>query len=231
MRNPVLRTGAIASNLLSLAGGMPLAGVEMDAQYAAGDLDFLYSIDEIAHHMIILGYIHYARRPPSILDVGCGQGRLFELLKNFRFKSYLGIDVSRVAIGRTRSLARKKARFEVANFEEWQPSKRFNMIIFNESLYYAARPLEVLVRYSRWLTRGGSIIVSMWRCSQNMAIWQDIHREFKVANAHTVENRRGQIWDIELLRPRNALQRLSGHWVTLPLMRRFLKVLVHKGSR
>lgn len=231
MPNPMRRTGALAYNLLSLAGGMPLGGAEMDAQYAAGDLDFLFSMDEIAHHMIILGYVHYARKPPTILDVGCGQGRLFELLKNFRFKSYLGIDVSRVAIGRTRPLARKNARFEVARFEEWQPSQRFNVIIFSEALYYAAHPLDELVRYSRWLTRGGSIIISMWRCSQNMAIWQDIHREFKVANAHSVENRRGQIWDIELLRPRNALQRLSGRWVTLPLMRRFLKVLVHKGSR
>ena len=163
-------------------------------------MERLDSIDEFAHYMVIAGYVHYLFESPTILDVGCGPGRLAELLAPFSFTSYLGIDLSTEAIKRARLREQTRARFRVVDLNEWNPRGRFSVIIFCESLNYAIHPVTTLLRYGRALERNGAIIVSLYRHRNHGRIWRNADRYFRTADSTTVVNRQGEAWDSRVLR-------------------------------
>jgi 2-polyprenyl-3-methyl-5-hydroxy-6-metoxy-1,4-benzoquinol methylase len=161
----------------------------------------LDSIDEFAHYMVIAGYVRFLFASPSILDVGCGQGRLAELLAVFSITRYFGMDLSAEAIQQARRRVRTQARFRVADLNEWNPPGRFSVIVFCESLNYAIHPVSTLVRYARALKRNGAIIVSLVRHRNHGMIWRNAARYFRTADSTTVINLQGATWDIRVLRP------------------------------
>jgi SAM-dependent methyltransferase len=172
-----------------------------DAQFARGDWDQLYSVGQVGHYMIIVGYVlHYGGPTPLILDAGCGQGRLLSILKLCRLKDYLGVDISPKAIELARSLAVENSRFVVANFEEWEPDSRFDLVIFNESLYYAKDPCKVLRSFQPGLTESGKFIVSLHHYGNHRAIWRDIESKYSVLSAFTVTNdQKRWRWTVKVL--------------------------------
>lgn len=182
--------------------GKPLPKDTLESQYHEGYFASMDTIDELSHYMVIVGYIHRLHQSPAILDVGCGPGYLVDLLSAFGFKSYLGMDLSSTAIKRAESLSIMNARFEIADYQEWEASDRFDIIIFNESLVYAKRPVDIVLRYGGWLKENGSIIISMYRYGYHGAIWRSLNKCFAVTNSTTVKNQQGQVWDIKVLRPK-----------------------------
>jgi len=154
--------------------------------------------------MVIVGYIHSMskHKSPAVLDIGCGYGLLLEVLSPFGFESYLGIDWSSEAIKRAEPLVTAKAKFEVADFEKWEAPRSFDLIVFNESLYYAKRPVDVLLRYSRLLNENGLMIVSIFRTGLRRAIWKSLDKYFAVIHSTMVKNPRGQISDVRILQLR-----------------------------
>ena len=149
--------------------------------------------------MVVLGEIvhSHGRR---LLELGCGHGRLLQLLTLIEFDKYLGLDVSEEALNQARALDIDKASFVCANFDEWQSPDLFDVIVFNESLYYARRPQETIRRYRDMLTDGGSLIVSMYRYGNTQGIWSRIRREFELVDLISVEHNRLRPCDIALLR-------------------------------
>ncbi|HYL81485.1 MAG TPA: class I SAM-dependent methyltransferase [Candidatus Acidoferrum sp.] len=160
------------------------------------------SIDELDHYLVIAGYIRKLFASPTVLDVGCGPGRLGELLAGGRCKSYLGIDLSPEAIRRARRRTTARARFRVADLDEWNPPGRFSVIVFCESLNYAAYPAFTLMRYTRALEPHGVLIVSLFRHANHGRIWRRLARAFATLEAATVTNRKQQAWDVKVLQPR-----------------------------
>ncbi len=181
--------------------GRPVPRETWDQQFRDGTWEWLDSIDDFAHYMVIAGYVHYLFTSPTILDVGCGQGRLAELLAPCSFERYLGIDLSAEAIKRARRRPGTHARFRVADLNEWHPPGRFSVIVFCESLNYALHPVSTLVRYARALERDGAIIVSLYRHRNHGRIWKNAARYFRIADSTTVINPKGATWDIRVLRP------------------------------
>lgn len=180
--------------------GRPLPAERWDRQYREGALDFLDSIDELAHYAVIAGYVQVLFEAPAVLDIGCGHGRLVQLLAPLGFRRYVGIDLSREAIARARRTGPANARFHVADFDQWRPTGRFSVIVFCESLNYAKHPAAALLRYAHALEPGGAIIVSLYRHPNHPRIWRNVERHFRVVDATTVRNRKGQRWDIRVLR-------------------------------
>src|SRR5262249_18444532 len=146
--------------------------------------------EEMPRYMLVVGYAHLLGgsdgRLPAILDVGCGHGGLLRLLQPYGLSRYHGIDLSPEAVRRARSLGVPGTSFDVADFQEWSSPTRFGIIVFSETLYYAARPVEVLSRYAAWLEPGGFFIVSQWRHGNHGIIWSHLQTRFHVAHAATV---------------------------------------------
>ena len=180
--------------------GRPIPRETWDRQYREGTWGNLGSIHQLAHYMVIVGYVHHLFESPKILDVGCGQGRLAELLAPSSFKSYLGIDFSAQAIRQARLRAETHMRFRVADLNEWNPSGQVSVIIFCESLNYAIHPVSTLLRYARALEKTGAIIVSLYRHRNHRRIWKNAERYFQIAASTTIINHKGETWDVRVLR-------------------------------
>jgi 2-polyprenyl-6-hydroxyphenyl methylase/3-demethylubiquinone-9 3-methyltransferase len=175
-----------------------------DTEYAAGEWNHLDSPEEIAHYMVILGYLTLAPDEPAILDLGCGHGRLLKLLNYGPFGEYLGVDFSEEAVRRAKALAVPGANFEVADIEYWEPASRFDAIVFNEVLYYARRPRSLLNRALGWLGGGGIVVVSMFQYDPRASrMWTVLDAcDVEVLGETTVTDARsGYAWDVRAVRP------------------------------
>jgi 2-polyprenyl-6-hydroxyphenyl methylase/3-demethylubiquinone-9 3-methyltransferase len=166
--------------------------------------DFLYDMKEIGHYMIIVGYLPYLHPRPAILDVGCGQGRLFELLQALtNYRRYHGLDLSESAVRQAKKSRRDdRASFETADFEVWEAARKFDVIIFNETLYFSDHPRVLLRRYTQFLEPDGVFIVSIHEHFGYEQIWDQIADDYQVKAGDKVQNLLGQVWDVRVLQPR-----------------------------
>jgi SAM-dependent methyltransferase len=121
------------------------------------------------------------------------------------FSSYLGTDISEVAV--QKALAKKfpNSNFLVADFETAEPPGAFDVVIFNESICYARDPDMVFRRYGNALPQGGMIVVSMYRTGlRTFAIWRTLQRQRVSTYASRIVNEHGQIWDVRVFEKRDA---------------------------
>ncbi|MBN1655353.1 MAG: class I SAM-dependent methyltransferase [Deltaproteobacteria bacterium] len=168
-------------------------------EYRRGQWDLLDSQEQLGHTLIVLGHVINARERSRILEIGCGPGRLQQLLQRVGFESYLGIDISSEAISRARELNALNSAFQVTDARTFCTDERFDVIIFNEVAYYFERPVEVLLRYAEFLREDGAIVISMFDFVLSRIIWRKIDRVFTTLDLNTVKNRKGQKWQIRLL--------------------------------
>jgi len=112
--------------------------------------------------------IKYVKKGDKILDLGCGNGRLYKILKNNGVE-YTGIDISKKLI----EIARKnypKARFIVADalnlpFKE----KEFDLVFAIALLHHIPTEnlqLRVLKNCFKILKKNGLIILTVWNLIQ-----------------------------------------------------------------
>lgn len=103
-----------------------------------------------------------------ILDLGCGSGNTAVELAAAAYSSYVGVDVSDVALSKavTRSEdcgRTPKNTFTRGDMLSYVPPRHFDVILFRESLYHV--PLgdvrSTLERYSKHLTSTGVCIVRL----------------------------------------------------------------------
>jgi len=185
--------GALAPMLLSRAS--------WDRQFARGDWDRLRDGDERAHHAAIVACLARPGRPPRVLDVGCGDGALAELLAGLPCARYHGIDHSREALRRARPGGPPGATHEVVDVGAFTTAERYDAIVFSELLYYLRRPADVLRRYAGFLADDGVLIVSMFDYFRARRAWRAIDRRFVTLEAHHLTGGHGQRWDVRALAP------------------------------
>jgi SAM-dependent methyltransferase len=181
----------------------PVSVNQWDAEYDADDYtERLDTITHVAHHSVILGYLSYGAKEPSVLDVGCGHGRLLRLLAGLGFAEYVGLDWSPHAIRRARSLSIPHTRFEVADMNHWDTTERFDAVVLNNCLSYSADPRDMFERALGWLTEEGVVIVSMYRGLGGRYIWSQVHSSAvdQLAACAVKDVRTGAVWDVKALR-------------------------------
>jgi len=112
--------------------------------------------------------IKYVRKGDKILDLGCGNGRLYKILKNKEVE-YIGVDISKKLI----EIARKnypKTRFLVADALNLSFLKSsFDLIFAIAFLHHIPSKtlqLRVLKNCFKVLKENGLIILSVWNLLQ-----------------------------------------------------------------
>jgi 2-polyprenyl-3-methyl-5-hydroxy-6-metoxy-1,4-benzoquinol methylase len=128
---------------------------------------------------------YHAPARPAILDVGCSGGTLLPAVASFA--RYTGCDVSAVAISAARAMAAQllperaqDIRFDVADLREYRPTSAYEVIVFNEVLYYLQtdQALAEVLSYAAHLSSDGVLIVSMKDDGKSVAIFKMLLRHF-----------------------------------------------------
>jgi len=104
----------------------------------------------------------------DILDLGCGSGNTANELAANAYQNYLGIDISETCLNKARKRSEENGRaeknkFASGDFLKYSPTKKFNVILFRESMYHVpmGQIKSMLDRYSEWLKDGGVFVVRL----------------------------------------------------------------------
>ncbi len=188
--------------LLEPAGyGRPIAPAVADGEYRSGAWAHFDQPAEQPRQAAAVEYIMQSHAQPAVLDIGCGSGRLAQLLQPHPFRRYVGLDFSPEALARARALGLRGCEFVQGDFETWRPIDKFDVIVFSEAVGYARDPGALVAAFLRWLEPGGALVVSYYRSGNWVALWRRIELHARPELARVVVNDQHQTWDIKLLRP------------------------------
>ncbi len=174
-----------------------------DHQYATGRWDKLRTPAEEARFDATARLLTRHARGGHVLEIGCGEALLQQRLMAGDYRSWLGVDISAVAIGRAQAFAGPRVRYVVADMDTLDSDGRFDAIVFTESIYYSADCRRLLRRYAGYLNPTGVFIVSIFRTRRSAAVWADIRAEAATRDAIGTTNELGT-WDCEVLAPKAA---------------------------
>lgn len=113
-------------------------------------------------------FLPYYKKTFSVLDLGCGNGRLFKFLSREGVKSYLGIDNSEGLIKLAKS-ENSKAKFLCKDFsKKIVLGRKFDAIFAIASFHHLPRKdqLSVLKNWKKLLKPGGYLFMTNWN------LWQ-----------------------------------------------------------
>ena len=145
----------------------------------------------------------YVRVGDNILDYGCGNGRLLEILKNKNI-SYVGADVSRKLIEAARTRYQSREFIKISSQGSLPfPDNSFNEVISVAVFHhfppeYAGKMAGEIFRVAK---PGGKIIITAWNLWQRR-FWKyifDARKLFKKEDWRDIsipfENNQGEIFD------------------------------------
>lgn len=145
-------------------GDVPIPQAAWERQYQTGHWNRLRTVGELGRFSLIVGYIHELKPQGAVLDVGCGEGLLFRRLQPRGCSTYLGVDISAAAVAKARDAG--EGSFVCVDAEEYLPENTYDVIVFNESLYYFKHPLDTVERYLTRLKPDGIMMVSTFPASR-----------------------------------------------------------------
>lgn len=139
-----------------------------DREFANGKWDYMDAATRAkAERDFVFDVIERYSPGADILDLGCGSGSTgLELTEGYR--SYVGVDVSEVAIAKAAATPCSDSRkatnqYLVGDVLTFTPAGRYSIIVFRESLYYCPEKgiASLLNRYADYLNPGGVFIVRL----------------------------------------------------------------------
>lgn len=166
-------------------GALPPAGV--DELWQSGYYDYFDELGELPRYSILLGYLRHLGERPTILDVGCGTGRLRDRIDGIDFTRYVGTDLSRAAIERARSLEDERTEFVLADRVS-RDLGTFTIVVCNEMLYTVPDAGALLADIDAVLEPGGHLLASNYRHRGDVGLHRMITDRFDLIDAVEVRN-------------------------------------------
>jgi trans-aconitate methyltransferase len=143
--------------LATRLGGRRVRNLSFDGKFIRGDWDF----DRESPDLVEL--VEQYCSNGHLLVLGCGTAAIAGALNPAAFQSLLGVDISQEAIVRANKHANDKIRFAIGDMLDYRCSRRYDVILFSNSLNYIScrSAKRVLRRLCASLTPQGKIIVSI----------------------------------------------------------------------
>ncbi|MBL6430573.1 MAG: class I SAM-dependent methyltransferase [Alphaproteobacteria bacterium] len=133
-----------------------------DEEYRAGRWSFLRDLPESGRYGIIGMWLSLTETLDSVLDIGCGEGLLYERLQPMGIKRYVGVDLAPAALN-IANVDPDLASLRAGDLHTFTPEgETFSAIVFNEVLHFSDDPAAAVARYVPFLAPGGVIAVSMY---------------------------------------------------------------------
>jgi SAM-dependent methyltransferase len=103
-----------------------------------------------------------ARRPATVLDLGCGTGAylLAPLARRYPDVAFTGVDSDAASIAEAgRELALPNVRLYAT--AEWPGTERFDLVIASEVIEHVESPPDFLVQAAGYLNEGGRLLLTL----------------------------------------------------------------------
>jgi 2-polyprenyl-3-methyl-5-hydroxy-6-metoxy-1,4-benzoquinol methylase len=181
-------------------GDAPAEKGAWEEQYRRGGWAFMRELDELARYAVIAAFAERLAPGGALLDVGAGEGLLVDHLHAGRYRRYLGLDLAEAAVAEAQARAAETVSFRAGDAEGEPPAGPWDVIVFNESVYYFRDPLATVARYEAELAPGGAFVVSTFRSRRADAIARALLRRYRLLEATVVSNRKGS-WVVRVLAP------------------------------
>lgn len=184
--------------------GPHMSQQQWDEEFANSKWAYLSKANQREHYDCIIDMYNQHGNNGSMLDIGCGVGLLYRYFMDtsaLKDDQYFGIDISTVAINEAKETC-KSNNFSVVDYETHHINKKFDVVIFNETLYYfnhAGKTLQKCIDEN--LTKQGVIIISMCDHERHDLIWELISKKYTVIDTRKSANEEGISWTIKVLRP------------------------------
>ena len=107
-------------------------------------------------------------KPFHFLDIGCGNGwvvRKVSKLKNCKLAE--GVDGASEMIKKAR-LNDKKNNYYIADIENWNPVKKYDIIFSMETFYYFKNPKKIINNLQKYINKDGIIIIGIDHYRENI---------------------------------------------------------------
>lgn len=171
-----------------------------NSAYDSGQLDYFQDLTERPRYSVLIGYLNYIEEVESlklgkILDVGCGDGLLFERSKEIGYAEWIGVDLSSVAVEqacaryeklKSEQHLRKEALFIAADLlgtHDIALYQSFDVVIISEVIYMSDDPDRLLKTCREALKPGGFLLISMWRHRGDKRLWRQVLSYFVILDA------------------------------------------------
>jgi SAM-dependent methyltransferase len=162
MMNIAKRTAVFVVGFLKSYGPTSLKKVLWDKEFSGTKWDF---IDDTAGDCVYAPLEKYAKSG-SILDLGCGPGNTANEVAEGSYQHYVGVDISEEALAKAKKRTTQVGRegknvFVQGDFINYEPSQKFDVILFRESIYHVpmGKIKETLDRLSKYLDDDGVFVV------------------------------------------------------------------------
>lgn len=139
-------------------GDVPVAESIWDKQYQEGRWRYLGELPEAARYSLLAGYFRCLKPGGAVLDVACGEGLFLKYLAG-GYAYYLGVDISAAAIARAAACLDGRTEFVRADAEDYTAGRQFDVVVFNECLYYFYDPLRAIERYAATALKPGGLML------------------------------------------------------------------------
>jgi SAM-dependent methyltransferase len=162
---------------LTRYAGSAMRRCSFNQYYKSGRWDYLDSDHSEEMVKVVEKYANRGR----ILDMGCGPGILASLLNPGSFEYYRGVDASSEAIALARKRAGEKVHFDIGDIQSYECEDSFDLIVFEESLYYVPFFRHRLLKYyAKRLRLKGLFIVTVADPARFAGMIRMIRRNFQV---------------------------------------------------
>jgi 2-polyprenyl-3-methyl-5-hydroxy-6-metoxy-1,4-benzoquinol methylase len=198
--DPRLETSQETQELKKLRGKQHAISEYWDERFENVYCKVLENASEMGRHGVIAEIINRTVLKGNILDVGCGTGILSALVDLKRFQ-YLGIDISEVAL-RSAKEKRKKPNvtFQRASIESFDPQHQFDVIVFNEVLYYLDYK-NVVKQIAGWVNRSKLIIASIFDFDEGYKLRKWLQNNTNIISEIIIENPKDNLkWYVNALK-------------------------------
>lgn len=153
--------------------------------YKSGRWDYLDSDHSREMVMLVEKYVNNGR----ILDMGCGSGILASSLAPGSFEYYRGVDASSEAIALAYKRASEKISFDIGDIQSYECKDDFDLIVFEESLYYVTfGQYKLLIKYGQKLRPGGKFIVTVSHPRRFRGMIRKIRANFEIIEDRCFKN-------------------------------------------
>ena len=172
------------------------------APIESGPVEHMEDADIAAHYLTICELVQRHVGDGTVLDIGCGSGRLFHYLTEHTgmpVAAYTGIDSSGAAV-RLAAARFPDAGFGRREYGSESVASRFDCVIFNDSLHCFDEPATILDKCVDRNMHACSVLIVALAAGQHDAIWRLLEQRYRMVDERVVVDGNGSAWIVQALR-------------------------------